>query len=987
MGSPSFTELYLAWRQAKTALYFEQKGSGLIEMAKYESELSSRLESLQLRMEGDKWFDELDIGEVWVVPKRLSRDSPPDDVIRLGSKLSDDSTILDIQLRLSPSPDFAIAELLFLRRFGPALDNCVSKKSVGYRLDLRGGELNSERRWTFEYWPKRYQEFRKAPLRKALKILRNSETVMIVSADLASFYDTIDPSFLLSTNFIESLATLTPDEELSYRRATQSLLCAYERFRAKASARLGVPIATGIPIGSLTSRVVANVSLTTLDEYIAGQPNVLLYRRYVDDLVIVANAPDSVTADSAIRSLLPVQAGNGSESLHLDVGVLQRPGCEFELQRRKSRVHYLSGKSGEDFVGAVAADFDRLVSRSHAFLDTATLAGNGASQFVRASVGESSPLNVLRDADRTRLERFALSTSLRTLERASVLLDHDESQRMVRSTLEGVAGVLTVEDDWVGGLEVTLRLLRVAIATRDWESSREVNAKFDEQFGTTDSLRASFGTLRYRGNVIGSSINGAWTWLRNYLHERRLESVSAAIPGDITTNEFVKWCPQGLVYRTTKIGAVAVRNRAVSLAMADLRTYDRENDRTCNRLKSIEPWIESSLPELADRFSTIRKFLDQCEELNDESWSMSPARLFLVTRPPSYFDVARRMMYRAENGLKLNLFQELVEIVNALRGTQYWDPIGTVRDSQTVQIPWAFPEGKTERRHAPTLILGNLVVAHDWWEKAARGQPVHSLDRLTGLTEIVALAELHAKEHGGALLVLPELSVPRSWFRLLAQQIVRRGGFGAVIGLEYRHSGATGIVYNQAHAVIPGPYGAAATWPWTKRWPADAEGKFLARISPPLRFHHWTSDPPRIVVETSWGRFSTLICSELIEAGRVADLLGRVELILCPAWNTDTASYDHLIQSVGFQLHAIVAVANNGHYSDCRAWAPHSERWKRDLCRLIERDVNDIVRVKLPLQSLIDFHNSQGLVSRANCGEEGGEPKKPEWRPLPPKWE
>ena len=52
-----------------------------------------------------------------------------------------------------------------------------------------------------------------------------------------------------------------------------------------------------------------------------------------------------------------------------------------------------------------------------------------------------------------------------------------------------------------------------------------------------------------------------------------------------------------------------------------------------------------------------------------------------------------------------------------------------------------------------------------------------------------------------------------------------------------------------------------------------------------------------------------------------------------------------------------IAIANNGHYSDCRVWAPRTQRWERDLCRLIERDVDDVVHVDVPLRSLVAFHN------------------------------
>lgn len=191
-------------------------------------------------------------------------------------------------------------------------------------------------------------------------------------------------------------------------------------------------------------------------------------------------------------------------------------------------------------------------------------------------------------------------------------------------------------------------------------------------------------------------------------------------------------------------------------------------------------------------------------------------------------------------------------------------------------------------------------------------------------------------------------------------------------GLEYLHDPKHPQVSNQVFAVLPGPFSSAAAWPWTKRLPAREEGQQLAKLKPAVSF---PPAPPssvaRTVVKSPWGALSVLICSELIEARRVADLIGRVDVVLCPAWNTDTSSYDHLIQSVGFQLHSIIAIANNGHYSDCRAWAPRSERWERDLCRLIERDVDDVVHVDIPLASLVAFHK--------------GRPDK-DWRPLPPDW-
>ena len=207
-------------------------------------------------------------------------------------------------------------------------------------------------------------------------------------------------------------------------------------------------------------------------------------------------------------------------------------------------------------------------------------------------------------------------------------------------------------------------------------------------------------------------------------------------------------------------------------------------------------WIEAALPELAERFTTIRRFLEACRKLNDAAWILPPARLYLATRPPSYFDIARRLLYRVETaeGFAAEVFEQLLAVVNAIRGTHYQDPIGSAKDRHTVTLPWTVTDdlGRTSLadERDPTLVLGNLVVADEHWERASRrtlahphGRPVHSLPRLLGLVRILTRATFAAKPRRGSgrtgaptLLVLPELSVPRRWFRSVAQHIVRHGG-------------------------------------------------------------------------------------------------------------------------------------------------------------------------------------------------------------------
>lgn len=1018
---PSIAELYLAFRQAKSALFFEKRGVGLIALAAYEQGLLQNLKNLQKKLAGGGWFDRLDVGEVWIVPKRFhGKKDEHDKVIRIGSSKDRQNRPLDVQTRLSPHPDFAIAEILYLRRFGALLEGDLSDDVLGYRLDLRSGTIPKHRRWIFEYWPKRYQEFRSAPIIAAKTILENGGDALIFSGDLASFYDTVDPKFLLEDPYLSELRRrgVSRDKVKKFKVATSSLLKHYDRFRSIAARRLATNVAVGVPIGALTSRVIANASLASLDRYIASRDGVVCYRRYVDDIVIVSSEEECRNEEDVVRHFLPLLA-DGGDLFRLDTARLNRHGSEFQLQKQKVKIHHLGGDPGADFIQAVALDFSKALSERRAFIDTSALLGDGLAHLIRASNAQGSPLRVLREADRARLERFALSTSLRSLERVTSMVSREEATELVRTCLERVGRVLDAEDNWVDDLDVALRLLKLAISTEDWASARELCSRMDRVWGTVDDLREAIGRLYFRGEEIDPNREHPWVWLRNYLHERRFEAICACLPIHMAASEVANRFPDGLILRTKEVKATTLRRRSEQLSLADLRSRDREDDgfpgqvvrdrnsEAMRRLLEDDSVLESSL-------KSIDRFVDRCLDLGDKPWLVPAANLYLSTRPPSYFDVARRWLYRVEEtGFEESIFRQLLDIVNAVRGTEYSDPVGWVINESSIAIESYSKDsaGLSSFAKDPRIILGNLVVDGSSWEAAATrvpgsrdGKPTLTVERLRGLAEVLGKAEYAARGNPSSMLVLPELCLPRQWFRVVANYVARTAKFGLVAGLEYFHYRDDPFVANQVFAVMPGPLMSVATWPWTKRLPAKEECDLLAKLDTPVSFKPSLAPTrQRTVVHSGWGMFSVLVCSELIEARRVADLLHRTQVVLCPAWNTDTSSYDHLIQSVGFQLHSIVAVANNGHYSDCRVWAPRSERWERDLCRLIERDVNDIVYVDVPVSSLVAFQDGskqskdpyQRLRAALNKKKYADVRRELDrltdelpglWRPLPPDW-
>jgi hypothetical protein len=988
------TDIFYAFRQAKTALFFEQRGVGMTSFARFEDNLHERISRTAKLLGGEEGlFKGISIGKLLLVPKKvLDRDSAEPSTVKIGLHKRRTRPSLEVQVRLQPTVEFAIAETLYLQQYGPALDGLLADECIGGRLDIRNRELSKKRRWIYEYWPRRYEEFRTTPIAAAEAHLeRGARVVSVISADLRSFYDSIGGDFLLSEQFVERVQEVAKARTIRfdsrhYVRDTESLLRAFAKFRLAAGKAIGREWIRGVPIGALSSKLIANVALAPLDDLIRINRSTVHFRRYVDDMVIVCDGA-SLASESSIEVLkrfFPV-VDTDSSTLLLNNDKLERPDCAFEIQPSKLRVHHLSGLPGLEFLRSVGRDFTNLVSGRRSFLDGALIGIDAASHLAGAKADDGSTLRVLREVDRVKLERFAASTSLRSLERISAMVKTEEAKHASSETQSRVYSVLDGAPDWYSNLDVYFRLLSLAILTEDVKWCVRLVGLGDRLWSNDGSTKHHFELLCYRGDSIDSE--RAWSLVRSYLDNRRQDVISASIHSSKDVAR--QLLPSGLLVDNEVTTISKLLHKARLLRDADLRARDRESD-TFDAPSNYKPDLINDAMgfsgELRRRLTIISKFSKQCGKLNDRAWNLPDYRLCLLTRPPSYFDVARRLLYQVERaGFRKSSFWDVLRVVNAIRGTEYSSPIAYSLNRHTVRIgnENATANAASPTANAPRVILGNLTMDPSWWDGSATripgqpdGNPVRTLQRLLSLKDLIAkVAEMHDKGGRGhpTLLVLPELSVPRAWLRELATYIAGSLRIALIVGVEYLHDAHRPWVINQVVGVFPGPFGSIATWPWTKRVPARFEAKKLADRTPSLSLRpKYKIDRPRTVVLSPVGALSVLVCSEMIEARRVADLLGRVELVVVPSWNVDTASWDHLVQSVGLQLNSIVAIANDGAYSDCRVWAPLSKRWKRDLARLVSRGVNDVIAVELPLSDLLAFR---------------AQPESNEnWRPMPPDW-
>ena len=984
----STTQIFLAYRHAKHALYQEHRGMDRLGYAIAERRLPKIIHDLQHQFrQRPGWFSGLPPGRAWLLPKKATMADNDSGVASIGEDRPSSIKKLTLRVHVAPSIEFAIVETLWIWKFGPALEAILRPAARGNRLKLRWDDrrVDVNGRGPFKFWPTGYRRFRDSGFAVARRHLAVEGKCLVATFDIAGYYDNLDARFLLQPDFLAGLAARAAEQNIPFDRAdfvraTRSLLAAFGRYHRACRQLTGVEVTRGIPIGCLTSRVIANVALAPLDEHIATQTDVKYYARYVDDILLVTTpaSPAPRTARKIAERYLPVRGdARRSGDILLDPERLRRRGSTFRLQETKLKGYLLNGRQGRDFLSTIERDVRQISSERRAFLHPDGLGSASPISSLLVGSDENSPVQLLREIDRLKVGRYAASVAVSKVGVGVRLLDFPDTAAWCRDQLLPLAGVLTDAMHWIDLIDLGFRALGVCVQARDSRTARLIIVRHRRQWKrfVTGARRPPLFWNEHR--VKKDSARAA---LLEWFETRRAQEIYAAIPLGLlrsasATQQFLRDISRGpLTLAGRQIERNDVRKGALVLSRADLRTLDRESDRATHFVddgsgKRLKAWerLETELRRdalTADRLSRIDSFQDACAQLHDRAYQgLMAASVLLMTRPPSAFDVAWRW---AEAGRPIGT---LIPTLNAIRGTRYDENVIRLSDDYTMDIaPIGFWE--EQRRQELLVVLGNLQAGKEGPWPAAMGHTDLSRARLTSLGRIVNLAiERRVRSGKSTVLVLPELALPRRWLRPLSERLIAEG-ISCVTGLEYlRRSNG---VLNEAVGVFAAGRHATAVCRWPKSRPARIEAIELWKRK--LQFIEHSAEAAT-VINTDSGTLGTLICSELLDVRLRATLLGRIDLLLVPAWNQDTATFDHTVQTSANDLHCYVAVANNARFSDCRVQTPSDKRYLRDTARLICRDEDEVIATTLDIDALRRFQ--QRSLADPSSDPDG-------FKPIPP---
>jgi len=931
----------MAYRKVKVDLFYSSRLRRR-ELLNFESDLEANLKRLRARLrEGraptvpaDAWT---------VVPKRM------DEPALNGFADSDAEKQWELLREKKPEAVFRLMEnlpigfhvfaTLWINIVGHQFDKCLSEDVRGNRLRRVGsGRLNRLALGSHPPYVHPYRKWRDDGMSAIRSALENGRSVIAVTADASSFYHMLDPAFMLDDNFMGRVGVGLEPNEMALHTAFIGALREWSQ---------ATPLGRGLPVGLVASSVIANLALIQLDSAIKSEVAPLYYGRYVDDIILVVEDGAALRSSEAVWDWLCQRMPGLLVKRERNKGKKRKAGYRFQpLYLEGSKVEFANGKnktfalSGQSGLSLLTSIEKQIRNRASEWLALPELPTEGAtieSDLLSAIQTSGEFADSLRKADSVSVQRAAFAFKLRDVEAYSRALSPDDwaarrhafLDAMIRHVLvlpalfqffgylprmielAGINGDVEYLRKIVGALEKVLKDLkscRVSIAgmrkSRTELAGSVVLSRFEEEVRqvVAQCVETSF---RYPQS---STQKGAWS--RHFAKDLSL------LPKPDPTclrKAHQSYFRRDLACRPVKQLLMPAETIAGNRTRITKRSLSQLNADSAARL------VDDAVVKGALSLSGIIRV--PCEE-------NLPVGFLFPTRPPSVYEI----YVLHEHAFTPEGSEEIAVCLLGLRGFTPEQPL-PARSSKRQSDPIVIPQGDGQCGRVRIAVSSWRTDQRSWVASVSqRADPDKTrLDRLFRLVSAV----IGCREKPDYL-ILPECSLPPSWFLGIAIRLQRKG-ISLIGGVEYLHR-RRGAVQNQTWACLSHDalgFPSFMHYSQDKQRPSLHEEAKLKRVAgkvlKPKARSKWDSPP---VLSHGGLHFAILVCSELTNIRYRADLRGEVDALFVPEWNRDADTFDSLIESAALDMHAYIVQCNDREHGDSRIRVPHKNAWERDIVRV-----------------------------------------------------
>lgn len=231
-----------------------------------------------------------------VLPKKIepkNNDAVETTNFYTNENLINNSEIKSIQAFIDIPVELHIINILWIMKYGVLIDARLLSLNYGNRLFLNENEQLSSKRSLFKPYQIQYQNWWNKAVKETEALLKEDQDATILNFDFKSFFHSVQINFNDLTRYISNIQNDLSLTSISNDILHKTLIQTHEKYTELVEKQLpGFIVKAGeatypLPIGLLSSHIIANWHLEKFDNKILEELNPIYYGRYVDDILIV----------------------------------------------------------------------------------------------------------------------------------------------------------------------------------------------------------------------------------------------------------------------------------------------------------------------------------------------------------------------------------------------------------------------------------------------------------------------------------------------------------------------------------------------------------------------------------------------------------------------------------------------------------------------------------------------------------------------------
>jgi len=823
-----------------------------------------------------------------------------------------------------------LISVLWILHIGHKLDEELEANIHGYRLSRNSDKNIEENSYKlFEKYHERYLQFRDGALRKAIDLHKHNLDTTLINLDIKSFFYNIEFDFEQECAHIVQTNT---DKVLN--RLMDTIHKKYKTTLLDKHIKSDEEIKKIIPIGLLSSSIIANYTLKDFDKLIVQNVKPAFYSRYVDDMLIVlTNIKFNNSEDNIIRSIfencLFKQINFHFDEVNKNIS-FQINKNTFVFQNSKIKVfHFYKNDSIH-----LLEKFSKTITKNSSLFKLLPEDKEIFNTLEEASynITYSSTINKVSSINGNALDILNISRNI--VQMTHIVMSTKYSQDEIKKYNA------QIENIFVGTNILELQRLWEKIFTYLFIS------KSQKEF-----VRLAKRVLKVIINIKYEKNTTIEFMLMGSLAEYFVNSISMAIslyPSDFEHNFLNELKNIYSKAQDTKLF------EELSLEYMLPRAYElRESN-------LIRHYMISSIP-----------LLNYCKDINNISFYNKNVSINDFNFEIDEFQIgySPRFIHYHELSIFFHLKFLHDKMSNEERNSYIFDQEKFIFGkynlfNKTPQTEQQYPrkvvltEDHDEKyyhdiptqymNHPVRIGLVNTAVDIENSIQSFQGKPNLSFHRLLDVFEVLN----SAKKNNCNIVVFPEISIPYYWLKRIAD-FSKLNNIAIIFGME--HFSINKKVYNYSVAILPfevNKYTNAFIHFNLKSHysPSEVqaiEGRYfvIPKGSSKIDIYRWQGSV-----------FSIFNCYELTNIRARGKLVGENDFTVAIEFNSDTTYFSNIVGSIARDNHAYIVQVNSSQYGDSRITQPTKSE-TMDIVKIKGGKNTTLIVGEINIKKLRDFQS------------------------------